>query len=162
MTMFSTEIYREPSNIMYKSDIDWFLAWILATARLILPLLKLLVKGQFALNKEGREWKSHLLEPLDLQKLTHQRQLLHLIFVTSAVWKLKLIVCYMMTKCANKNVKTNIVELCTGKSKLIAVNFLQEVTFYLMMWRCIITQGCQIVNFYCQLLNCHEVLCGWR
>ena len=86
----------------------------------------------------------------------------HLIFVTSAVWKLKLIVCYMMTKCANKNVKTNIVELCTGKSKLIAVNFLQEVTFYLMMRRCIITRGCQIVNFYCQLLNCHEVLCGWR
>ena len=30
--------------------------------------------------------------------MTHQRQLLHLILVTSAVYKLKLIVCYMMIK----------------------------------------------------------------
>ena len=53
----------------------------------------------------------------------------------------------------DKNVQTNIVELVPGKFKLIAVNFLQKVTFYLMMQRCIITQGCQIVSFYCQLLN---------
>ena len=128
---------------MYKLDIDWYLRLNLGQSRLILPLLKLLVKGQHAVNKEGREWKSHLLELVDLQKLTHLRQLLYLILITSAVWKLKLIVCYMMIKMC----RLTLYNCVPSKSRLITVNFLQKLTFYLMMQRYIITQGCQIVNF---------------
>ena len=53
----------------------------------------------------------------------------------------------------DKNVKTNIVELCTREVQTDCSEFFAENNFYLMMQRCIIIQGCQIVNFYCQLLN---------